>query len=163
MKFSRPQELADTLKQVVAQSLPALYSKVLTEVALEAREVAAEELIGRVTPFPGNQGFPAWKPLQPETIEAKAKAGLGKGGDPRSMLYATGALAESVTYEVSLQRKTAIIGSNLDYAEVHEYGAPAKNIPPRPFLGPAMLRTVERLHPKMQGWFNKTLNSQGVS
>ena len=50
-----------------------------------------------------------------------------------SLLQGEGHLLDSITYEVT--GDSVLVGSPLVYAATHQFGAPARNIPPREFLG----------------------------
>lgn len=64
---------------------------------------------------------------------------LKEGGDPRPLIQ-TGRLMKSVTREGSsemildIKGNKLTFGSRVPYADVHQHGDPARNIPARPFL-----------------------------
>jgi len=73
------------------------------------------------------QGDPSWPPLKPETIKRKGSS---------KPLIDTGKLRASITHKVEDDKALVGIfsGEALNYAAVHEFGAPRKNIPERSFL-----------------------------
>lgn len=80
-----------------------------------------------------NEGRPKWEDLKPRTKKQRQK----KGHWPGQILQVSGQLASSVnTY---YDNESAVIGSNLTYAAIHQLGGNAgKNhsaeIPARPYL-----------------------------
>ena len=83
--------------------------------------------------------FPAWPKLAESTLEDKAAMGYPSP----SPLLRTGAMAETITAEVSKLSPAVFkvkLESNSPYAEYHEYGT--INMPARPFLGPAGLEAA---------------------
>lgn len=70
---------------------------------------------------------PGWKPLKPETKKQRQR--LGKAG---KILQRDGNLASSVSAQI--EGSTVFIGSNLEYAGVHQFGFPRRKIPKREFL-----------------------------
>jgi phage gpG-like protein len=83
-----------------------------------------------------NQGKDAlgnpWEPLDPATVRAKGHA---------TPLVDTQTLLDDLQASSTFNRgaKTAVIGSSLRYAPIHEFGAPEAGIPRRPFLDPAAM------------------------
>ena len=73
------------------------------------------------------QGDPSWPPLKPETIKRKGSS---------KPLIDTGKLRASITHKVEDDKALVGIfsGEALNYAAVHEFGAPRKNIPERSYL-----------------------------
>jgi len=79
----------------------------------------------------------SWASLKEKTLKAKLKKGYSE-----KILHRTTTLAQSFSYEVSdLQ---AVIGTPVKYAIYHEYGAPRRNIPARPFMEPVANYLYER-------------------
>lgn len=79
-----------------------------------------------------------WKPIAEATKEfyRRAMAGGKKlDGTPRPPLLVSGALRDSVVSEVQSGNWSVIVGAAKEYADVHQYGYAAKNIPARPFVG----------------------------
>jgi len=135
--------LAEKLAIVRATELPQASTRGAREVGELALTIAQKRLIGRGTPLEKVGEFGPWAPLKDSTIGQKSKKGLGLGGNPASILYATGELQRSV--RLNVRRNMATIGSDIPYAAVHEYGAPSKNIPPRPVFGPAMILAASEM------------------
>jgi hypothetical protein len=84
--------------------------------------------------------FPAWEPLSDATEAEKAR----KGYPVDAPLLRTGEMRDSIEHE--LDGLEAVIGSMDDKLLYQELGTAA--IPPRPVLGPAVLRkmdTVQRV------------------
>ncbi len=86
----------------------------------------------------GEGGTPSdWAPLASAT-EAR-KAALGYESD--APLAGSGALRDSIVVEQD--GATVTVGSTLDVAAYQEFGT--ATIPPRPFLGPALLAQHEQI------------------
>lgn len=87
--------------------------------------------IGGVLERASSQAFerqgPGWKSLKPATKAQKQKLGFGN-----KILTRDGDLASSVSAQI--EGTTVFIGSNLEYADTHQFGSPRKKIPKRPFL-----------------------------
>ena len=79
-----------------------------------------------------------WVGLADITKAARVKAGY-PADEP---LLVTGELRSSIHYVTTDTR--AVIGSDSEYAAVHEEGYPKGRIPPRPYLKPAMRRVEHR-------------------
>lgn len=147
-------ELADELKRV-ERNLPPMFNSVLHIVGEAAAKEAKEKIIGRISPLPAVPPYNAWLPLKPATVDYKTYKGWGKYGNARSILYATGAMYDSIGYKVRKGARQVAIGTDIQYAAVQEYGG--GHVPPRPFLGPAVVRTAQRLYPRMELIFWRTL------
>ncbi len=119
--------------------------------------------------------YPAWAKLRPETVRRKhmsVKGGLtragkkylkkhgswGAGGNDDSPLVNTGLLRQAITTDDSQLNSNGVMyvgvaagkdgkgkGSPGDYAAAHEFGYAPKNIPPRPFLRPALHESQEAI------------------
>lgn len=148
--------LSDQLGTILSRQLPRMYRSVLEQVGETCETIAKNKIIGRITPLQQVGNYQPWEPLKDATIEQKARYGLGKEGDARSMLFATGALHESISFSVAFARKQTFVGTNNAYAAVHEYGS--SHVPPRPFLGPSMVMTMEKLYAKFENQLCKTLD-----
>lgn len=72
-----------------------------------------------------------WKALARKTRDYYA----GKGWAARSILVGEGTLRDSITSEVQGGAWSALAGAAMEYAAVHQFGWPKKNIPARPCLG----------------------------
>ena len=83
----------------------------------------------------GGGPFPAWQALAPATVAGRA----AQGGDAGAPLVGSGALRDSISHDV--QGLSATIGSNSEVMAYQELGT--ANMPPRPVLGPALLRNKE--------------------
>lgn len=77
-----------------------------------------------------------WAPLSAATEARKAE--LGRSDAP---LVGSGALRDSIVIEH--EGKTVAVGSALDVAAWQEFGT--ATIPPRPFLGPALMANEEKI------------------
>lgn len=124
------------------------YSRQALDVVGDAIATDARDSLG--TYQSGIGEFSSWAKLAPSTIAEKARRGWGKGGNPDTPLYATGQLAASISYAV-LNARRVEIGSNDEKLLWLDLGT--KNMPPRPVLGPAALRTI----PKHVGVFGFAL------
>lgn len=93
---------------------------------------------------PGVGGLPGWTKLKSATIRRKAKAGGGE--DPLIGHYTVKSrnrqhgmpLVSSISDYVTDGGWTGVVGTDDLIGKHHEYGAPKANIPPRPFLRPAL-------------------------
>jgi phage virion morphogenesis protein len=74
-----------------------------------------------------NRHGPGWKPLKPATKKQRAKKGHTGG-----ILQRTGALANSVSSQI--RGNSVFVGSNLEYARIHQMGSRKKKIPKREYL-----------------------------
>jgi phage gpG-like protein len=81
--------------------------------------------------------FPAW----PELADYTKADRVAKGFTENDPLLRTGALRDSIGHEV--HGFEAVIGSTSDVAVFQELGT--NKIPPRPFLGPAVVQNEEAL------------------
>lgn len=78
--------------------------------------------------------FPEWAPLAESTEAEKARLGFSTGAP----LLRTGDLRKSI--EAHSSPLGFRVGSKLDIAAYQEFGT--EHIPPRPFLGPALLEST---------------------
>jgi len=116
----------------------------------------AKEKFGYYQPSIGE--FPSWKRLVHTTIAEKLEAGGAE--DPLIGYYKPGhepaypkKLKDSITSHVDGLK--VMIGTDNPLGDIHEYGAPAANIPPRPFLRPALWQNKEFIRTRMQlAWAN---------
>jgi HK97 gp10 family phage protein len=81
--------------------------------------------------------FPAW----PELADSTKADRVAKGFTENDPLLRTGALRDSIGHEV--HGNEAVIGSKSDIAVYQELGT--TKMPPRPFLGPAVVENEEAL------------------
>ena len=106
------------------------------EVVARRVEETAKSEIGMYQPEVGN--FPEWAPLAESTLEEKERLGFAPPDNP---LLREGHLRDSIEHETHVL--DAVIGSKSDIAAYQEFGT--ASIPPRSFIGPAMVRNVELL------------------
>ena len=86
---------------------------------------------------PGVGPFPTWELLADSTEAEKARLGYEEGAP----LLREGELRDSISHEVTALE--AAIGTSSDVGLYQEIGT--ATIPPRPFLGPAMLHNSARI------------------
>ncbi|TAL01842.1 MAG: hypothetical protein EPO08_09130 [Rhodospirillaceae bacterium] len=120
------------------QRIASLPAAVMTA-AHEGVEIAAEIARDKIGEYQGAIGsFPAWAPLATSTVEEKTRLGYAPPDNP---LLRTGELRDSIGTSVERAVPTAsvvaIVGSTSPIARYQEIGT--TYIPPRPFIGPAML------------------------
>lgn len=127
----------------------------LKKVGFKAADTAKKKF-GKYQPPIGP--YPGWKALTAATVARKQKAG-GMGDDPLIGHYSGKAWARRkkiwgaalrASIEFSVKDMNVWIGSKNPLAPHHEYGAPKKNIPPRPFLRPAMIETENYAFERME-------------
>jgi len=73
---------------------------------------------------------PRWRKLKPKTIAARKR----RKKWPGKILNISGASGLKGSINTKIEKTSVYIGSNKEYAAVHQYGSPKKNIPSRPFL-----------------------------
>lgn len=95
-------------------------------------ETTAKDELGHYQPAVGP--FPAWPDLAERTLEHHERMGVGD-----TPLLVTGELYASIEHET--HGNEAIIGTKSEIGAYQEFGTPS--IPPRPFMGPAALRSKE--------------------
>ena len=86
-----------------------------------------------------SQGRPKrWKKLSAKTLRSRRR---GSGSGSPKILMDTGRLRGSVTTRTSsdavykLTDKQLVLGTNVEYARLHQHGHRKKRVPKRPFLG----------------------------
>ncbi|AAM88690.1 tail completion or Neck1 protein [Natrialba phage PhiCh1] len=101
----------------------------LTDGLERLHTITLRELITNMSDGQDALGNP-WEPLKESTIRAK-------GSD--TPLIDNSRLLTDINAASMMDRanRMAVIGTNLDYAEHHEFGAPEAGIPARPIFGPA--------------------------
>lgn len=104
------------------------------EKSAQVVEKAAKAELGYYQPAVGP--FPAWDPLAESTLEHHAALGVGD-----SPLLVTGQLYASIEHET--QGHEAVIGTKMDIGAYQEFGT--DRIPPRPFMGPAVVHSKEKI------------------
>jgi HK97 gp10 family phage protein len=124
-----------TLEVAVALELRAGLDQVATAVKEKAKDEIGEyqKAIGP---------FPAWAPLAESTVADR----VANGYSPDEPLLRTGEMRDSIDKSVSGMEAT--IGSTSQIAVYQELGT--DKIPPRPFLGPAVLHN-EKLIKRILG------------
>lgn len=118
---------------------------------------------------PGISPFPGTAKLAPATIERKIQRQHGMGGNPDTPLWATGAYHDSIQTAKDVSSLSVEIGSNEPHVIFHELGT--RNMPQRAVFGPATLRAVPPLLPKvaqagvwgMAGGVWKGLGVEGIT
>lgn len=116
--------------------------KALVELAPLLEKKLKSELgktIGAVNPKFG------WPPLTAQTIKQKAALKLGKGGDPRTMLYATGEFYHSIKVVVDPKSLAIHLGSTSQHAVYTEFGT--VNQPARPVFRPVSKKVIDDFKP----------------
>lgn len=96
-------------------------------VMLEIGEELQERWRERFLTQAGPDGQP-WAPLNPDYAAWKRAT---TGSDLILVLY--GFMRDLLSYRAS--EREVLIGSNQEYAATHQFGAPERGIPARPFLG----------------------------
>jgi len=76
-------------------------------------------------------GRQQWADLKDETWERRRE---GRGRGQGKILTDTGALSRSAQAGRRHDRRSAEVGTDLEYAATHQFGDPRRNIPARPFL-----------------------------
>ncbi len=109
----------------------------------EGIELASEEILDEVQQVVGHYQsakgpYPAWAPLSEETKQRRASAGH-PADEPEKV---TEALKRS--YNVRVEGLEGGVGSADPVALYQEVGSPAKNLPARPILGFAFVRSEKR-------------------
>lgn len=87
--------------------------------------------------------FPEWAELAESTKEERVRLGFTEN-DP---LLRTGELRDSIDHYVEELEVT--IGTPSEIAEYHEFGT--SKMPPRPFMGPALVRNHDTIIDKLGG------------
>jgi phage virion morphogenesis protein len=76
-----------------------------------------------------------WKDIADATEKYYRRRGKKLDGKPRPPLLISGSLRDSIVSEVQSGNWSVIVGAAKEYADVHQFGYAAKNIPARPFVG----------------------------
>ena len=99
---------------------------------LIGNDVAADAR-NRMGVYQGNVGpFAYWDPLTERTMTERVELGF----TPNDPLLRSGELRDSIDFSVS--GPSVSVGSPLEKAADMENGVPNRNVPARPFIGPAM-------------------------
>ncbi len=131
--------MAKSLEQFetfMRQELPDMLQR-FSEMALEKTGAHAVSELSKLFKTEGKSLHANWTPLKEKTLTAKLKKGYSE-----KILHRTTTLAQSFSYDLS--DKEVVIGTPVAYALYHEYGAPGRNIPPRPFMEPVAKYLAER-------------------
>lgn len=116
------------------------------EVCAVLIERTAKSEIGH---YQGESGpFPAWAPLADSTMAEKTRLGYTGRLSMDDPLYRTGEMRDSIEHRTGDME--AVIGTDSPIAHFHEFGT--DKMPPRPFLGPALVRNKENIE-KIIGGF----------
>lgn len=136
--FNGLNQFAQHLNNVTARTYRGYMSGLLDQIG----QATAQRAIHSLGNYQSDIGpFVAWGPLQPSTLATKKRMGWGKFGRANTPLYATGALANSISYSVTSSNSVEV-GTNEQKAVYLELGR--SNMAPRPIFGPAALRTLPR-------------------
>ena len=112
----------------------------INEGLVEAAEVVLEDVESQFGHYQPQVGpFPEWAPLSQATLDRRERRGINPEDEP---LLESTALSES--YSVVRNGDEIALGSDSDYADIQENGGTVGNrsIPPRPVVGPAIIRTA---------------------
>ena len=112
-------------------------------------ENTAKEEIGHYQAEHGP--FPAWAPLADSTMREKTRLGYTGRLSADDPLYRTGEMRDSIEHRT--EDLEAEIGTDSEIAPYHEFGT--SKMPPRPFLGPSLVRNKENIE-KIIGGFAAT-------
>lgn len=122
------------LERQIAELKPAV-EVALREGAPLIESIAREELGSYQPAVAGfGYGFPAWEDLAQSTIDDKER----NGWPTPSPLLRVGELRESIHAEAT--GLSLIVGSNDPIVKFQEFGT--SRIPPRPFIGPALIEGI---------------------
>ena len=116
------------------------------EVCARLIEKTAKDEIGHYQPE--TEPFPAWAPLADSTVREKTRLGYVGRLSADDPLYRTGEMRDSIEHRTG-ELETEI-GTDSTIAPYHEFGT--EKMPPRPFLGPALVRNKENIE-KIVGAF----------
>lgn len=111
-------------------------------------EKIVETAKGKIGQYqPSIDKYPAWKKLKPETVKRKkgnSAFSITSGDNP---LIREGKLKEAIKLDDSSISKGEIYidVKGAEYGIVHEFGSPKKNIPPRPYLRPAIYENKDEI------------------
>jgi phage virion morphogenesis protein len=101
--------------------------QLLAEIGVEMETQTQERFDTKIDPV-GN----TWKDIADATKKYYARMGWSS---KHSTLLLEGGLRDSITSEVQGGNWSVLVGATKEYAAVHQFGFPAKNIPARPYLG----------------------------
>ena len=141
MQFTSFHQLSTHLVRVSLPAIKVQLGRALTDIGEAIIDEARAE-IGTTTPQQAISPYPTWSPLAASTVATKLRRGLGRGGNPESILYATGAFYRDIDKRVNLHGLSVTVGTNKEYIVYTELGT--SRMPPRPVFGPAALRAVPK-------------------
>jgi phage virion morphogenesis protein len=141
------------MTQITIDITDSQIQSVLTEAANQLTDLTpimasiGEYMVGRTRERFDNSTAPdgqKWAPLAQATIDDKRrrqKGGTSRNGrsiartnaNPEDILKDTFLLRDTITYQPT--SSSVAIGTPQKYGVHHQYGAPRRNIPARPFLG----------------------------
>ncbi len=109
-------------------------------------EKTAKEEIGHYQAESGP--FPSWAPLADSTVREKERLGYTGRLSADDPLLRTGEMRDSIEHRTGDME--AFIGTDSPIAPYHEFGT--DKMPPRPFIGPALVKNKENIE-KIIGGF----------
>jgi phage virion morphogenesis protein len=120
----------DAVKKLLAHAAldSAARSRLLQSIGVEMEEQTKERFETKKSP-----DGDSWKALAEKTLAYYARK--KKNWKERSILVGEGDLRLSITSEVQGGAWSTLVGAAKEYAAVHQFGWPKKNIPARPYLG----------------------------
>jgi phage virion morphogenesis protein len=125
--FEEPRRAFQALKEAQRQELAATIGEaIVSETRLNFEKQQ------------GPDGTP-WPPIKPETIAARSKRKKAPSGSAKTLID-HGHLSDSITYKVGDGGNSVEVGSNMEYAAIHQFGGDtgrngANKIEARPYLG----------------------------
>ena len=108
--------------------------------------------------------------LEPSTVSYKSSQ--SESGDPNKPLVFTSTMYNSVEvrqqgnadFKVGIFSKRTTNGLAVrDYGVIQEYGYPANNVPPRPFIRPALFGNARRIERKLESLTDMDVNLMRVN
>lgn len=135
-------DLQDAFDDALAAGLERLHGRTLRELIVNMAQ--GQDALGN-----------PWEPLKESTIRAKGSS-TPLMDDSRLI---TDINAASTVDHDNLE---AIIGTNLDYARPHEFGAPEAGIPRRPIFAPAGDRAAQLAEELLSEDINAAIEREGL-
>ena len=149
-------------------AVPKAAAKVLRHRILAEAKESLGKYQGSVGPYPG------WANLSQATIERRERLGINPANEPLLETEAglkciqaseevdTGASIDFTIGYVAGQATHSQSGKDAaHYMMVHEIGSPAHRIPPRPVIGPAVMRVAEDMSEILQPIIFNHFNALG--
>lgn len=113
----------------------------------EAAQLVVEDIQGQMGTYQPEVGpFPEWEPLSPDTLRRRQQRGINPEDEP---LLEEGDLRDS--YRMIRNGDEIAVGSDSPYADAQETGT--YSIPPRPVVGPAIMRASEDVEEEILNMF----------